>query len=85
MSKPTPLSPWFVVMKIADGDRQVDTGEFFQWYTEADGEQGWSLDRTRARLFNSLGTAYKVALASGAYVIALATEEALKEFRPKGL
>ena len=89
MAKPTPLSPWFVVMRIRDdGSLPEYTRHWLppEWYTEAEAEESqWTRDESEARLFNSLQTAWRVASASGAYCVVVADAEALKEFRPKGL
>jgi hypothetical protein len=82
VSKPTILSPWFVVMRLTAGDRQVDTGEFFEWYMSQDeDEEPWTTDRMRARLFSSVHDAHRVARASGGYVVALCDGEDLSEYR----
>jgi hypothetical protein len=82
MSKPTLLSPWFVVVRRGDGL----TTPLFEWYKdgEDEGEQ-WTADESQARLFNSIHSAHRVARAGGGYAVLVADEEALKEFRPRGL
>lgn len=86
MSKPTPLSPWFAVVRIRD-DGSV-SGDYLppEWYREAElEEEQWTKDESEARLFNSIHSATRVARAAGGYAVVIVDEEALKEFRPKGL
>jgi hypothetical protein len=86
MSKPTILSPWFVVVRIED-DGTV-SGDYLppKWYTESEGdEEQFTTDETKARLFDSIHSAARVARATAGYAVVVADEEALKEFRPKGL
>lgn len=82
MSKPTLLSPWFVVMLF-----HTDGGML--WYTEEELDNGLTpnvtRDRTEARLFNSLHSAFRVAEANGAYCVVVADEASLKEYRPNGI
>lgn len=86
MSRPTILSPWFVVMRIRD-DGSV-SGDYLppEWYREAEeGEEQFTADESQARLFNSIHSATRVARATGAYCVVVPDEEALKQYRPKGL
>ena len=83
MSKPTILSPWFVVTKFEYYASEPCKQE---WYTEAAEEDGqWTDNRTQARLFNSIHSATRVARAAGAYAVVVPDEEALHEYRPKGI
>lgn len=83
MTRPTPLSPWFVVTLLEEYASEPCRQRWFQ-DTEVEGEQ-WTDDRTHARLFNSIHTAIRVAAANGAYAVVVGDEEALKEYRPRGL
>lgn len=90
MSKPTILSPWFVVMVPVHGcdskGNAIDDITRVTWFTEAEGDETQLTDdRTQARLFNSIHSATRVARAAGGYCVVVADEEALKEYRPKGL
>lgn len=86
MSKPTILSPWFAVVRMEDDGTVSGDWKPPQWYREAEQEEEqWTTDETEARLFNSIHSATRVARAAGGYAIVIADEEALKEFRPKGL
>lgn len=84
MSKPTPLSPWFAVLHL---DEDPVAEEYIpEWYIDGEvGEPTFTNDVTQARLFNSIHSATRVARAVGGYAVVVIDEEALKEFRPKGL
>jgi hypothetical protein len=57
-----------------------------EWYLESEDDLGqFTTERDQARLFNSIHSANRVARATGAYAVVVADEEALKEYRPKGL
>ncbi len=79
MSKPTVLSPWFVVTKLeyhaSEPCRQT------WWTSQAEEEDSWTDDRKFAMLFNSLHSAHRVARAGGGYVVAVVDEEDWKEYR----
>lgn len=86
MSKPSVLSPWFVVMKIEDDGTISGDYKAPSFYTEVEeGEEMWDTDPSKARLFNSIHSASRVARAGGAYCVAVTDEDGLKEFRPNGL
>jgi hypothetical protein len=83
MNKPTLLSPWFVVVKYEE-DVTEDSKYCLlpEWYIAQEGDNPtWSFDRKQAMLFNSIHSAHRVALAEGAYVIVVADEKDLKEYR----
>lgn len=81
MSKPTPLSPWFAILRCdCYGDET-----FCEWYVQDEDREGWHTDITQARLYNSLQSAFRVAQAVGGYAVVIADEASLKEFRPKGM
>ena len=78
MSKPTLLSPWYVVMRYRSLSHLGQT----EWYTSAEeSEEVWDENRKKAMLFNSLHSAHRVARAEGAYVIVVASEDDYKEYR----
>jgi hypothetical protein len=84
VSAPTPLSPWFVVLRL----REDDVAEEYvpEWYSETDPDEDcFAADRTKARLFDSIHTAARVARATGGYAVVVVDEESLKEYRPRGL
>jgi len=84
VARPTPLSPWFVVMRLCEDN--VAEEYVPEWWSDDDEDGGhWTPERTEARLYNSIHTAYRVASAGGAWAVVVADEEALKEYRPKGL
>lgn len=86
MSKPTILSPWFAVLRYESDGTVSGDYKSPQWYMDAEAEdEQWTTDESKARLFNSIHSATRVARAGGGYAIVIADEEALKEFRPKGL
>lgn len=85
MSKPTVLSPWFVVVRMELGDTADDVlTSMYQckWYTAPEDEDDVFVgDRKRAMLFNSIHSAHRIARASNGYVVAVVDEEDLKEYR----
>ena len=84
MTFPTVLSPWFVVQRITPGDRQLDTGEFLEYYTAHEGDDSvagvFMTNAKYALLFTGLQSAARVAAAEGAHIRVLTTKEEAEEF-----
>lgn len=81
-TKPTILSPWFVVSRMRseqDKERDGDVA-INEWYT-CDDEKVWSTDRKQAMLFNSLHSAHRIARADGAHVVVVVDETDHAEYR----
>lgn len=78
VSKPTLLSPWFVVTRF----RTLSHLGQQEWFTSSeDAEEIWSEDPKKAMLFNSIHSAHRVARAEGAYAVVVANEDDYKEYR----
>lgn len=74
MSKPTVLSPWYVVQRM-------DKDCFIEYYqSQEEDDNAFTKTKKQALLFASLGSAARVAEAEVAEVRVLTTAEEAKEF-----
>lgn len=76
MTKPTVLSPWYVVIRKDCSDLQYFTS------AESETDDVMSYDAEDAMVFLNLRSASRAALAVGGWVRVLTTEEEMREFRP---
>ena len=82
MSKPTVLSPWYVVVRNRDdGSISGDYRPPEYYVSQQNAEEPWSTDSKQAMLFTSLHSANRVAKGAGAEVRVVVDEEDLKAYR----
>jgi hypothetical protein len=83
-SRPTLLSPWFVVFRLQPHYAEdIGTNAYTQeWYvSQEEDERSWSENPKEARLFTSIHDASRVARGGGGYAVALVDAVDLAEYR----